>query len=103
MAELICELLTPDTIVVLNKKRLLTGLIEVTEAELKTLRAIGYEIIELDEEEEVVEVELPGYQEQLAALSELGKVPAERNKGAVEAAYIEHVVDGEHVADGEVE
>jgi len=94
MAELICELLTPDTIVVLNKKRLLTGLIEVTEAELKTLRAIGYEVFELDEEE-VVEVELPGYQEQLAALSELGKVPAERNKGAVEAAYIEHVVDGE--------
>ena len=58
MAELICELLTPDTIVVLNKKRLLTGLIEVTEAELKTLRAIGYEVVELDE---VVEVELPEY------------------------------------------
>ena len=92
MAELICELLTPDTIVVLNKKRLLTGLIEVTEAELKTLRAIGYEVVELDE---VVEVELPGYQKQIAALSELGKVPAERNKGAVEVAYIEHVVDGE--------
>jgi len=93
MAELICELLTPDTIVVLNKKRLLTGLIEVTEAELKTLRAIGYEVVEL--EAEVVEVELPGYQKQIAALSELGKVPAERNKGAVEVAYIEHVVDGE--------
>ena len=92
MAELICELLTPDTIVVLNKKRLLTGLIEVTEAELKTLRAIGYEVVELDE---VVEVELPEYQKQIAALSELGKVPAERNKGAVEVAYIEHVVDGE--------
>ena len=92
MAELICELLTPDTIVVLNKKRLLTGLIEVTEAELKTLRAIGYEVVEVDE---VVEVELPEYQKQIAALSELGKVPAERNKGAVEVAYIEHVVDGE--------
>jgi len=92
MAELICELLTPDTIVVLNKKRLLTGLIEVTEAELKTLRAIGYEVVELDE---VVEVELPEYQKQIAALSELGKVPAERNKGAVEDAYIEHVIDGE--------
>ena len=90
MAELICELLTPDTIVVLNKKRLLTGLIEVTEAELKTLRAIGYEVVELDE---VVEVELPEYQKQIAALSELGKVPAERNKGAVEAAYISHVVE----------
>ena len=92
MAELICELLTPDTIVVLNKKRLLTGLIEVTEAELKTLRAIGYEVVELDE---VVEVELPEYQKQIAALSELGKVPAERNKGAVEDAYIEHVIEGE--------
>jgi|AKVG01.1.fsa_nt_gi hypothetical protein len=77
--------------------------VELTPAEVKTLESIGVKLVEVVEEEDaetevvevVEEVELPGYQDQLAALSKIDKVPTARSKPSVEAAYVEHILGGE--------